>query len=84
MDRHALPGEDARMAQIRLYQLSKGLPVTRECVFCGREGSSDFERAPFRSIGFRCRTRSACLKRMKPIERLRAWERHLSAPAETA
>lgn len=65
MDRHALPGEDARMTQSRLYRESMGLPPERECVACGRRGPRGFERAPRSKHGFRCRSRAACDRRKR-------------------
>jgi hypothetical protein len=63
MDRHALPGEDARMTQRRLYAQARGLPVERRCVYCGRVGQRGFEKDPARVFGFRCVAFRACEKR---------------------
>lgn len=65
MDRHSRPGEDARMAQSRLYRESMGLPPEYECIICGRLGPRAFQRVPGRLHGFRCRGRVACRRRLK-------------------
>lgn len=67
MDRHALRGEDAKMAQERLYAVSKGLPVKRCCVYCKRVGVRGFEPDPARKVGFRCVAFRACEKRKPPL-----------------
>lgn len=64
MDRHARAGEDAKMAQERLYRESFGLPPRRRCVRCGRVGTRQFVQAPFRTTGFCCRAVRACRRRM--------------------
>lgn len=66
MDRHAKPGEDARMAQHRLYRESQGLPPERECRICGRVGRPwSFVRVRgYGDVGFKCRARKACSGRL--------------------
>lgn len=65
MDRHAQAGEDARMTQLRLYQEAQGLPVTRTCSLCRREGRAwSFEAMSGYRQGFRCRNGGACTRRL--------------------
>lgn len=63
MDRHARAGEDAAMAQRRLYRESMGLPPEYRCVLCGRTGQKQFVKMEGRRFGFRCESRAACERR---------------------
>lgn len=66
MDRHKLPGEDARQAQRRLYLESVG---KAECRLCGRVGSRGFvadETAEGRTDALhRCHSPIACGRRSR-------------------
>lgn len=68
MDRHKLPGEDARDAQRRLYLESLG---QRECGQCGRIGKQGFvEDIPEIAHGMKarrwiCRGQAACRQRSR-------------------
>lgn len=53
------------MAQLRLYQEAMGVPATRTCTLCRREGRAwSFEPMTGYRQGFRCRNGGACTRRL--------------------